>query len=109
VADIFVLPSRPALKVAEQFGYVLVESMASQKPVLTTSVGSIPTVVSDAAIVIPPNDSAALAREIIRLIHSPAERKRLGEAGRRWVESAYDARANAGKLEDVYRHVTAIS
>src|SRR6185437_10534591 len=31
IADIFTLPSKPAYKVAEQFGYVLAESMACQK------------------------------------------------------------------------------
>ncbi len=56
LADVFVLPSYPTMTWQEQFGMVLAEAMACGKPVISTCSGSIPEIVGDAGILVPPGD-----------------------------------------------------
>jgi glycosyltransferase involved in cell wall biosynthesis len=101
-ADLLVLPSRATPTVAEQFGFVLVESMASGKAVLTTRVGSVPEVVADGARLVASNSPAALSQALEQLMRAPAERERLGRQGRDRVLQAFDAEKNAARLEALY-------
>jgi glycosyltransferase involved in cell wall biosynthesis len=73
-ADVLVLPSR-----TEGTPRVLVEARAFGCPVIGTSVGGIPTSISDNVdgLLIPPEDPAALAEAILRLARDPALRERL--------------------------------
>jgi glycosyltransferase involved in cell wall biosynthesis len=48
-------------------------------------------------------DEAALTHAISRLLASPDEARRLGEAGRRLVRSRYDLHAMAKSYEEHYR------
>jgi glycosyltransferase involved in cell wall biosynthesis len=61
--------------------------MACGAPAVCTSAGAMPEVVEDGVtgFVVPPNDSAALARAVLRLRDDPDEARRLGEAARRRV------------------------
>jgi starch synthase len=68
LADVFVLPSIPVQNWQEQFGYVLIESMACGKPVVSTYCGSIPEVVGDAGILVQPNDFVSLMNVISTII-----------------------------------------
>jgi glycosyltransferase involved in cell wall biosynthesis len=80
LASLVVLPS-----LAESFGFVLVEAMGLGKPVVATTTGGIPEVVSDGetGLLVPPGNAPALAGAIARLLRDPAEATALGEAGRR--------------------------
>jgi alpha-maltose-1-phosphate synthase len=102
LADIFVLPSQPADRWQEQFGYVLVESMACGKPVVTTQSGSIPEVVGDAGTVVPPNDYIALAQAITTLLQSEGLRRELGARGRQRAENTFDVAKVAQQLRHHY-------
>jgi glycosyltransferase involved in cell wall biosynthesis len=102
LADIFVLPSQPARRWQEQFGYVLVESMACGKPVVSTQSGSIPEVVGDAGSLLPPNDYLALARTIENLLRSRELRAELGGRGRRRAEHLFDVRQVALQFRSHY-------
>ena len=83
-ADLFVLPSR-----YEGFGMAYAEAIAYGLPVIGTTAGAIPdTVPAAAGVLVPPDDAAALAAELRRLIAQPAEREAL----------AAGARAAAGRL-----------
>jgi glycosyltransferase involved in cell wall biosynthesis len=76
--DLFVLPSR-----FEGYGMAYAEAIAHGVPVVGTTAGAIPqTVPADAAVLLPPDDVAALAAALRRLITSPAERERLAAAAR---------------------------
>jgi glycogen synthase len=77
-ADIFVLPS-----LFEPFGLVLMEAMAAGLPIVASRVGGIPEVVAEGenALLCPPNDSAALAGALDRLVRDAALRTRLARAG----------------------------
>jgi glycosyltransferase involved in cell wall biosynthesis len=72
-SDVFVLASR-----FEGYGMALAESIAHGIPVVSTMTGAIPqTVPAGTGLLVPPNDAAALARALCRLIGDPAERRRL--------------------------------
>jgi glycosyltransferase involved in cell wall biosynthesis len=90
-ADVFVLPSR-----FEGYGMAFAEALAHGLPVIGTTAGAIPdTVPHGAGILVPPDDVAALAAALRRLIENPSERKSMAEQARaatsalpRWTESA---------------------
>ena len=77
-ADLFVLPSR-----YEGFGMAFAEAIAHGLPVIGTTAGAIPdTVPPSAGVLVPPDDRAALAAALRRLMSSPDERARLAAGAR---------------------------
>lgn len=62
-ADVFVSPS-----LYEGFGLPILESMASGCPVVTSNVTSLPEVVGDAGILVPPMDVRKIAEETSRVL-----------------------------------------
>ena len=78
-SDVFVLASR-----FEGYGMALTEAIAHGLPVVSTSAGAIPdTVPAGTGLLVPPNDVAALAQALRRLIGDRAERQRLAGNARR--------------------------
>jgi glycosyltransferase involved in cell wall biosynthesis len=77
-ADLFVLASR-----FEGYGMVYAEAIAHGLPLIGTTAGAIPdTVPPGAGLLVPPDDCAALANALRRLIAQPGERARLAAAAR---------------------------
>ncbi len=105
LADVFVLPSYPAMTLQEQFGMVLIEAMACSKPVISTTVGSIPEIVGDAGILVPPGDFFKLAQEIAHFMDNANLLTEFGKRGRQRVIEHFDARKNAIRLYEVYNRV----
>jgi len=68
----------------ESFGIVLLEAMASGRPVVATDLPGYRSVVQpgENAEVFPPGDVAALARILVRLVVDPARRAELARRGR---------------------------
>jgi alpha-maltose-1-phosphate synthase len=102
LADVFLLASTARPGWLEQFGYVLAEALASGTPIITTVHGSIPEVVGDAALLVPPSDFLGLADAMKRLCENPGERERLARAGRARAEAEYDSRKQADRLFAAY-------
>jgi glycosyltransferase involved in cell wall biosynthesis len=103
LADVFVLASIPTPTWQEQFGYVLAESMACGKAVVSTTSGSIPEVVADAGLLVPPNDFVSLASAIERLLTDDTQRAELGRRGRSQATARFDARNVALQLKAHYK------
>ena len=97
-ATVAVVPS-----LYEGFGMPAGEAMACGVPVISTRGGALPEVVGDAGILVPPADAGALAEAIRRLLDSPGERARLGEAGRERVGRSLTWRHAAEKTVEAYR------
>ena len=76
LAEIFVYPS-----LYEGFGLPPLEGMACGTPVITTNISSMPEVVGDAGVLVPPNDEAALLQAIQQVLDDPVLRQRLQIAG----------------------------
>jgi glycosyltransferase involved in cell wall biosynthesis len=77
-ADLFVLPSR-----FEGYGMAFAEAIAHGLPVVGTTAGAIPDTVPDGAgILVPPDDAAALANALRRLIGDERARETLAAAAR---------------------------
>ena len=96
-AAVFVYPSR-----YEGFGLPPLEAMALGVPVVATSVGSLPEVLGDAALLVPAGDPDALAAAVARVLGDEALRGRLAVAGRHRV-GAYSWPAAADALVATYR------
>src|SRR5439155_11518333 len=93
LASVYVGASRRAERLGvEGFGISLVEASACGLPVVAGNSGGIPDAVRDGetGFLVPPEDPAALAAAIVRLLASPDLAKRVGAAGRRAVETYYN-------------------
>jgi len=103
-ADMVVLPS---VTRGEAFGVVLLEAMASGKPVIASDLPGVRAVVraTGGGLLAPPRDSIALARRIAGLAADPVRRKELGRTGRRSVEVGYAWPAIGRRLEATYQSV----
>jgi phosphatidylinositol alpha-mannosyltransferase len=88
-SSIFVLPS---LAPAESFGMVLIEAMATGKPVIGTTAGGIPRVIDHEknGLLTESGNVQSLASAIKRLLDDPVFAEQLGEAGRQKALSQYD-------------------
>jgi glycosyltransferase involved in cell wall biosynthesis len=100
-ATVFAYPSR-----YEGFGFPPLEAMAAGVPVVSTSTGSIPEVLGDAASLVPVGDVDALAGALERVVVDADERRRLIAAGTARVARYSWARAADG-LADLYRRLGA--
>ena len=99
-ADIVVLPS----VWKEPFPRVLLEAMASHRPVVATKTGGIPELVEDGmtGILVPPQDEQKLADALIRLLREPGTRKRMGEAGYQRLSSLFSSDKSREQLLKAY-------
>ncbi|WP_217808729.1 glycosyltransferase family 4 protein [Derxia lacustris] len=83
----------------EGFGLPVLESMLLGTPVLSSSTSSLPEVAGDAALLVDPYDSQAIARGIVALDSDSALRRRLSLAGQaraaHFDAAAYEARLTA--------------
>jgi len=86
-ADFGVLPSREN----EGFSNAILESMRAGLPMIATDVGGNAEAVVDGTtgLVVPAADPNALSAALLRLAQDPSLRRRLGEAGRQRVATAF--------------------
>lgn len=101
-SSVVVLPSRD-----ENFGVSVVEAMAAGVPVVISSGVAIHQEVAAAgAGLVVPRTPGAVAGAVVGLLADPAWRRRLGERGRRLVETSFAWPGIAARLEEMYDAVT---
>jgi glycosyltransferase involved in cell wall biosynthesis len=85
---------------ADGIPVALMEAMALQRPVVSTTVSGVPELVEDghSGLLVEPDDAATLADAIERLRADPALAERLAAAGRRRIEEAFDLDRNVARL-----------
>src|SRR5262245_3788885 len=91
-ADIFALPSTTdAQGATDVFPTVILEAMASARPVVSTRLAGIPELVVDGetGMLISAGDSTALAQALEQLLGDPDLRLRFGNAGRARIEQHF--------------------
>jgi glycosyltransferase involved in cell wall biosynthesis len=103
--DVLVVPTITTNKIREQFGRVIIEAMACRVPVVGSTCGAIPEVIGNAGLVVPENDSAALAAQLQGLIRDENLRKKLARAGRRRVEENFTWERAAEQIFSLYQRV----
>lgn len=107
LADLFVLPS---IDKSEAFGLVLLEAMASGKPVIASDLAGVRSVVKegDTGFLAEAKNEKDLADKIDKLLRDDELRKRMGAAGRRRVEEFFSWRKIGLELEEVYQSIKTV-
>ncbi|WP_030217141.1 glycosyltransferase [Streptomyces bikiniensis] len=105
-ADVVVLPSR-----WEGMALAPLEAMASGRPVVVSDVDgareSLPPA-HEPLCLVPPEDPAALAAALGRLLGRPELRHRLGREAHAHVLSSFDVRRTGAAVADVYRELAGV-
>jgi glycosyltransferase involved in cell wall biosynthesis len=86
----------------EPFGKVIVEGMASGRPVIATAAGGVVEIIRDGidGLLVPPGNVEALSATLRRLVANPRLRTKLAEGGR-----AHSRAFSAVTMADAYRSV----
>jgi glycosyltransferase involved in cell wall biosynthesis len=98
-ATLFVFPS-----LYEGFGMPPLEAMSCGTPVVTSNSTSLPEVVGDAGLMVPPTDADALAEAIVRLLRDPTLHAELRERGLQRAR-AFSWRTTAERTLAVYEQI----
>lgn len=100
--DIFVTASA-----REPFGRVILEAMASAKPVIAPAAGGIPEIVTagQTGILVPPYAPQEMATAILYLLDHPETSRQMGNAARRRAADVFNMSHYVAALEDIYREL----
>jgi glycosyltransferase involved in cell wall biosynthesis len=100
-ADLFVLPCRVAGN-GDRDGLpnVLIEAQSQGLACISTAVSGVPELIRNGqtGVLVSPDNPAALAAAVDRLIRDPAVRDRLGAAGERQVRERFDMNVSLSRL-----------
>lgn len=82
----------------------LMEALYMQIPIVSTPVSGIPELISDDknGLLVPPQNSSALATALARLLDDPELCRRLGAAGRETIRERFDVAKNVQYLKDLF-------
>src|SRR6266403_6295033 len=106
-ADIFALASTTdAQGATDVFPTVILEAMASARPVVSTRLAGIPELVVDGQTgrLAPPSDSTALAHALEQLLRDPELRLRFGDAGRARIEQDFQIEQTVAPLIKLFEN-----
>jgi len=97
--DLFVLPT-----LQEALGTSFLEAAAMCKATVGTRVGGVPEAVADGVtgVLVEPDDPAALASAVVRLLRDSTLRGSMGEAGRKMVERDFSTERMVEKMLALY-------
>jgi glycosyltransferase involved in cell wall biosynthesis len=104
-SDVVILPSR-----SEGVPLVVLEALASARPVVASKVGAIPEVLdSSCGILVDKPDAAEFARAVNSLLDQPALREKMGAAGRRKMEASHDIRKTREAFSQIFDQGSSVS
>ncbi|MFH1777503.1 MAG: glycosyltransferase [Candidatus Omnitrophota bacterium] len=100
--DVFVLTS-----LEEPFGRVLIEAMASGKPVVAFKGGAVSEIIENekTGFVVSAKDTAAMAEKIIYLLQNKDIAKTFGHRGRIRAEELFSIKTHTVKIEEIYQGI----
>lgn len=103
--DVAVLPSLPTPRWKEQFGRMLIESMACGVAVVGSDSGEIPHLIGDAGLIFPTGDAMALADRLRQIRDDKTLRESLVRRGTARVHAHFTHARIAASTVEVYREV----
>ena len=98
--DVFAFPS-----LWDNFPYVILEAMASGRPIVATQTGAVPEMLGDTAEIVKPGDVRGLANALRTLMADADLRVKLGAAARKRFEERFHPDRVMGEILEVYREV----
>ncbi len=96
-STVVMVPSR-----GEGFGVVALEAALMSRPVVASNVGGLPEVLGDAGVLVPSEDSDALAAAVLRLLHDPEMAQEVGRGLKRLATRDFTAERHADEWEQLY-------
>lgn len=101
-SDVLLLPS-----LTESFGLVALEAMACEVPVVASSVGGLPEVVTDGkeGYLVEPHDTAKMADRAIDILSDENRRREMGKQGRATAKARFCADEIVKQYERFYERV----
>jgi glycosyltransferase involved in cell wall biosynthesis len=91
--------------ISEGLPYVVLEAMASGRPVVATDVGGVAEAVGDAGLLVPPKDPSAVAAACVQLLSDKRKREALGRAARSRVLEFFDVERCFGTYLGLYEEL----
>lgn len=105
LADVVVLPFKFWPQV--ECPLTVLESMAMEKPLITTEIGAIPEIICDgkSGILVSPKDPKEIADKVILLLQNESLGKAIGKEARRRVERFFDWKTVVQRTLTIFRQV----
>jgi glycosyltransferase involved in cell wall biosynthesis len=99
-ANVVVLPS----VIADNCPLVVLEAMASSRPVIGSRIGGIPELIleNETGLLFNPGDVDELSEKIIQLLLNPEKAEMMGRLGRELVEKEFSAQKHIKRILDLY-------
>jgi len=97
----------PSINRSEAFGMVLLEAMASGKPVVVTNLPGVRSVFQNGreGYIVKPGDASSLAYKLLHLLENEDLALRMGEAARKLVEEKYTWEKAGEELDMLYHKI----
>ncbi len=107
VSHLFLYPSMSYGGWEEQFGYSMAEASLMELPVISTVSGSIEDVVinGETGLLVKPGEVESLAEAMLELGSDELLRKRMGQAGRRYIIENFTYRVVAEKFYEFFKKI----
>jgi glycosyltransferase involved in cell wall biosynthesis len=102
MADLIVIPQKDEPVARGQVPAKLIDAMAMAKPIISTKVSDIPKILDGCGIVVEPDDTNALAKNIKYILDNPAKAEEMGRAARIKCEKYFSYEAVGNILYNVF-------
>ncbi|MGD1937385.1 MAG: glycosyltransferase family 4 protein [Cyanophyceae cyanobacterium] len=101
-AHVVVVPQRDTAATRAQFPLKLTDGMAMAKPILTTQVGDIPSILGDAGYIVEPESPRSLAAALESIFANYPEAEERGRQARQRCLENFSLGAIAGHLQSIF-------
>lgn len=94
----------------EPFGRVIVEGMATGRPVIATAAGGVLDIIEDKVTgwLVPPKDATAMARAIEQLLQNPEQAKLMGQRAQKRASACFSVNQHVVLIQQIYQRVLAL-
>lgn len=88
----------------EGFGLPAIEAMSCETPLIATTSGALPEIISSkAGILVPPRDTNRLAEALMEIHQNPELQEKMGKKGREKIKDQFTWKKAAEKVTEVYK------